>query len=123
MAITGISVVSIPVSDQDRARDFYVDTLGFELLADTPMGPGMRWVQVRPPDSATSLTLVTWFESMSPGSNRGLVVECDDIDGTYGDLGARGVPFDGPIETAPWGRFATFTDPDGNGIVLQQSNR
>jgi catechol 2,3-dioxygenase-like lactoylglutathione lyase family enzyme len=121
MGITGISVVSVPVSDQDRARDFYVETLGFELLSDTPMGPTMRWVQVRPPGSPTSLTLVTWFETMQPGSNKGLVVECDDIDRTVEELRTRGVRFDGAIDEQPWGRFATFDDPDGNGIVLQQS--
>lgn len=121
MAITDIAVVSMSVSDQDRAKSFYVDTLGFELLADTPMGPDMRWVQVRPKNGSTSLTLVTWFPTMPPGSNKGLVVECDDIERTYDELAGRGIAFDGPIETQPWGRFATFDDPDGNGIVLQQS--
>jgi catechol 2,3-dioxygenase-like lactoylglutathione lyase family enzyme len=122
MAITSIAIVSIPVRDQDRARDFYVDTLGFELVADTLMGPDMRWVQVRPRGGTTSLTLVTWFESMPPGSVKGLVVECDDIDRSYRELEQHGVTFDGPVETQPWGRFATFDDPDGNGIVLQQSS-
>jgi predicted enzyme related to lactoylglutathione lyase len=87
------------------------------------MGPDMRWVQVRPKGGSTSLTLVTWFETMSPGASKGLVVECDDIDRTYQELAGRGVSFDGPIESQPWGRFATFDDPDGNGIVLQQSAR
>jgi catechol 2,3-dioxygenase-like lactoylglutathione lyase family enzyme len=122
MAITDVAVVSIPVSDQDQSKAFYVDTLGFELLADTPMGPDMRWVQVRPPGGSTSLTLVTWFQTMAPGSSKGLVVECDDIDRTYKELQGRGVAFDGPIDSQPWGRFATFDDPDGNGIVLQQSS-
>lgn len=121
MPITDIVIVSIPVSNQDRAKSFYVDTLGFELLADSPMGPNMRWVQVRPKGGSTSLTLVTWFETMAPGSSKGLVVECDDIERTYEELAGRGVSFSGPIETQPWGRFATFDDPDGNGIVLQQS--
>ena len=123
MAITDVAVVSIPVSDQDRAKSFYIETLGFELLADTPMGPEMRWVQVRPPGGSTSLTLVTWFQTMAPGSNKGLVVECDDIDATYAELQSRGVGFDGPLDSQQWGRFATFDAPDGNGIVLQQSAR
>jgi predicted enzyme related to lactoylglutathione lyase len=87
------------------------------------MGPDMRWVQVSPRAGSTSLTLVTWFETMPPGSSKGLVVECDDIDRTVDELAGRGVVFDGPIESQPWGRFATFDDPDGNGIVLQQSAR
>lgn len=121
MAISEVRVVSVPVSDQDRARGFYVETLGFELVADMQMGPEMRWLQVRPPAGRTSLTLVTWFPSMAPGSMKGLVLECDDIDQTYQALRARGVRFMGAIESQPWGRFATFDDPDGNGIVLQQS--
>ena len=48
MGITAVQLFSLPVADQDRARDFYVDVLGFELVADTEMGPGMRWVQVAP---------------------------------------------------------------------------
>lgn len=49
------------------------------------------------------------------------MLECDDLDGTYQELAARGVRFDGPVQEAPWGRFATFEDPDGNGWVLQAS--
>ena len=68
MTITGVQVLSLPVSDQDRARDFYVDVLGFELLRDAQMQPGLRWVQVAPRGAATSVTLVTWFETMPAGS-------------------------------------------------------
>src|SRR3954454_24945078 len=71
MSITGVQVVSLPVSDQDRARDFYVDVLGFELLRDTQMQPGMRWVQVAPPGGEPTITLVTWFDTMPGGSYRG----------------------------------------------------
>ena len=80
MAITHVKLLSVPVTDQDRAKDFYVDTLGFELIADNPMGPGQRWVQVGPKGAATSITLVTWFESMPAGSLTGLVLETDDLD-------------------------------------------
>lgn len=121
MRITMVKVVSVPVSDQDRAKDFYLDVLGFELVADERMGPDMRWVQVRPPGAQTSLTLVTWFASMPAGSMTGLVVETDDIRAEYESLEAGGVVFDGPVQEQPWGTFATFTDPDGNGLVLQQS--
>lgn len=119
MGITAVQLFSLPVSDQDRARDFYVDVLGFELVADTEMGPSMRWVQVRPPGAATSITLVTWFESMPVGSARGTVLETDDLDTEVARLGELGVAVDGDVEEAPWGRFVTFADPDGNGIVLQ----
>ena len=111
---------SVPVSDQDKARDFYVDALGFELVSDTEMGPGMRWVQVRPRGSVTSLTLVTWFPTMPAGSLKGTVLESDALESDIADLQGKGVKI-GAIETAPWGRFVTFDDPAGNGIVLQEA--
>jgi catechol 2,3-dioxygenase-like lactoylglutathione lyase family enzyme len=120
MAITHIQLFSLPVSDQDRARDFYVDTLGFELVADTAMGPDMRWVQVRPPGSQASITLVTWFPTMPPGAAKGTVLETDDLDADVTALRARGVSIEA-VQEAPWGRFVTFDDPDGNGLVLQAS--
>ena len=119
MTITGVQVVSLPVSDQDRARDFYVDVLGFELLRDAEMQPGLRWVQVAPPGGDTTLTLVTWFETMPAGSNRGLVLETDDLDGDVARLRGRGLEFPDGVQEAPWGRFVTLSDPDGNGLVLQ----
>lgn len=121
MTVKHIALVSIPVSDQDRAKSFYTETLGFELVADNPYGEGQRWIQVAPKGAATGLTLVTWFETMSPGSTKGLVLETDDVDTAYKELAARGVRFNGPVKEQFWGRFATFNDPDGNGWVLQQA--
>jgi catechol 2,3-dioxygenase-like lactoylglutathione lyase family enzyme len=121
MAIAKVQLFSLPVSDQDRARDFYVDMLGFELLGDTAMGPDQRWVQVRPPDGETSITLVTWFGTMAPGSTQGTVIETDDLDGDVEALRAKGVVIDGDIQHAPWGRFVTLDDPDGNGMILQET--
>ena len=119
MTITQVQLFSLPVGDQDRARDFYLDTLGFELVADTAMGPDQRWVQVRPPGSRTSITLVTWFPDMPAGSVKGTVLETDDLDKDVTALQARGVRIEDGIQQAPWGRFVTFDDPDGNGLVLQ----
>jgi len=120
MPVTQLQVVSIPVSDQDRAKSFYLDTLGFRLVSDEPMGPDQRWLQLAPPGGGASITLVTWFETMSPGSVKGLVVGCTKIQATYDELAARGVQFSGAIEEQPWGTFATFDDPDGNGWVLSE---
>jgi len=119
VAITGVQVLSLPVSDQDRARDFYVDVLGFELLRDAEMQPGLRWVQVAPKGSDTTITLVTWFDTMPAGSNRGLVLETDDLEGDVERLRGHGLEFADGIQEQPWGRFVTFSDPDGNGLVLQ----
>jgi catechol 2,3-dioxygenase-like lactoylglutathione lyase family enzyme len=119
MAITKIQLFSLPVADQDRAKDFYVGNLGFELVTDTVMGPGQRWVQVRPSGGETSITLVTWFDTMPAGSAKGTVVETDDLDADVAAIRSRGVDIAGGIQDAPWGRFVSFDDPDGNGIVLQ----
>ena len=121
MAIKDIQVVSVPVSDQDRAKDFYVETLGFELRTDATFGPGQRWVEVAPPGATTRLTLVTWFPQMPAGSVQGLVLSTDDIQADYAALKARGLTFGGELQSAPWGTFTTFSDPDGNGWVLQQN--
>ena len=91
MPISKVQLFLIPVADQDASLAFYVGVLGFELVADQPMGPGMRWVQLAIPGSETSVTLVTWFESMPAGSLRGLVLECDDLEGDVALLRERGV--------------------------------
>ena len=119
MAVTKVLVFSVPVSDQLRARDFYVDVLGFDLVADMPMGTDRRWVQVAPKGAATTMTLVTWFDSMPPGSLTGVVLETDNLEADIELFSGRGVKFDGPIQAQPWGRFVTFSDPDGNSFVLQ----
>jgi catechol 2,3-dioxygenase-like lactoylglutathione lyase family enzyme len=118
MAITQVQLFSLPVADQDRARDFYVGQLGFELVADTSMGD-QRWVQVKAPGAQTSITLVTWFPSMPAGAVQGTVLETDDLDGDVAKLRAAGVRVDGDVQQAPWGRFVTLADPDGNGLILQ----
>lgn len=118
MAITQVQLFSLPVRDQDRARDFYVDVLGFRLVRDVAT-PDMRWVQVAPQGGGAAITLVTWFPSMPAGSVKGTVLETDDLDGDVAAFRARGLTIEGGIQEQPWGRFVTFEDPDGNGLVLQ----
>ncbi len=118
---TRISVVSVPVSKPDVAKAFYVDMLGFDLLMDNDFGRGMRWVMLRPPGAETAVTLVTWFDTMPPGSLRGTVLSVPDIEGTAADLRAKKVlEEDEEIQTAPWGRWVSVEDPDGNGWIIQQ---
>jgi len=121
MAVQDVTVVSIPVSDQERAKAFYVDTLGLELVRDDDSVPGLRWIQVAPKAGTTSLTLVTWFESMAPGSLQGLVLSSDDLQADYEALRAAGVQFQGPPQQQPWAIEAVLFDPDGNSLVLQQA--
>ena len=122
IAIQRLAIVSVPVSDQDHAKKFYTEVLGFAAGRDSVFRDNARWIEVKPtPDSALTITLVTWFASMPPGSLRGLVLLADDLDATYEMLRNRGLSSASAIQTAPWGRYATFSDPDGNGWVLQET--
>ena len=121
MPITDVTVVSVPVTDQDQAKKFYTDTLGLRLIRDDSSVPGIRWVQVAPPGGGTALTLVTWFETMPPGSLRGLVLATDDLDRDYQRLHDLGVSFDQPPAQQPWAKEAVLRDPDDNQLVLQQA--
>jgi catechol 2,3-dioxygenase-like lactoylglutathione lyase family enzyme len=124
MGIQGLAIVSVPVSDQDRAKTFYTDVLGFVVGRDSPFRDNARWIEVKPTtDSTLTITLVTWFPSMPPGSLRGLVLLADDLDATYATLQKRGLSTATAIQSAPWGRYATFSDPDGNGWVLQEARQ
>jgi predicted enzyme related to lactoylglutathione lyase len=120
MAIKNIQVVSVPVSDQDRAKAFYSDVLGFDVLQDMQMDENSRWIQLQPPGSQASITLVTWFPSMPAGSLKGLVLDTDDMEATIAQIAAKGFTIEAEIDSQPWGRFVSFDDPDGNGIILRQ---
>lgn len=119
-----IAIVSIPVSDQSRAKEFYCQGLGFLPLLDTTFeqdGRTQRWVMLGLPDGGTAITLVTWFETMPAGALRGMVVSVSDIERAARDLASRGVAgAESPIQESPWGRWITVEDPDGNAWVIQQ---
>ncbi len=121
MNLKHLRLVSVPVSDQERSKAFYTQTLGLELIAEEDMHSGLRWVEVGLPGAETSISLVTWLDSMQPGSLRGLILLTQDIDLDHDELSRQGVEFLGPIEEQHWGRFVQFKDPDGNVLVLQQS--
>lgn len=119
MHITHAKVVTLPVADQDRAKDFYVGVLGFEVVLDQDMGP-MRWLQVTPKGAQTTFTLATAEMGFTPGHTQGLVLETSDVDADCATLTQQGVIVEGPVDY-PWARQATLTDPDGNGLVLSTS--
>jgi predicted enzyme related to lactoylglutathione lyase len=116
-----VSVISVPVSDQERSKRFYTDQVGFRLLFEASFGEHLHWIQVGP-GAGPSLALVTWFDEMPAGSLRGLVFDCDDLDGDYAAMSSRGVPFSGAPTQQPGGVFATFIDPDGNRVSLRQAD-
>lgn len=114
-----IAIVSIPVTDQTRARNFYRDVLGFDVLREEPMGPEMRWVQLQPKDGGATIALTTWHERLKPGGQQGLLIGIPDIDAEHARIKGLGVPIS-EVQEQPWGRFAMLEDPDGNGWVLTQ---
>ncbi len=114
-----LAIVSIPVKDQDQAKSFYTQVLGARVFEDVPFGPGMRWLRLELPGVETRFVLVTWFPQMPPGSLQGLVLTTDDIAQTRSELVKRGLAVS-EIKKQPYGQEATFSDPDGNGWVLQQ---
>lgn len=117
MNITHASFVTLPVSDQDRALRFYTDVLGFEVTSDldTPQG---RWLQVAPKGAQTVFTLSgPGMGDFRPGETRGIMLVTTDVDADCSRLTEAGVRVQGP-DDLPWGRMASFTDPDGNGLML-----
>jgi predicted enzyme related to lactoylglutathione lyase len=114
---------SIPVRDQDRALNFYVSTLGFTLMTDQPMGPGQRWIEVRPPKGDAGFALFTPpGQEDRIGTFTGISMECDDVQKTYEELSAKGVEFTKPPKTESWGVAAIMKDSEGNQIVLSSAH-
>jgi predicted enzyme related to lactoylglutathione lyase len=113
-----LELVQVPVSDIDRAKDFYTQ-VGFSADVDSPFGDGGRFVQLTPPGSACSIALSTGVHEMTPGSLNGLQLVVDDADAARAELIARGVEV-GEVQEFPWGRFVFFSDPDGNAWSVQQ---
>ncbi|HEY2397930.1 MAG TPA: VOC family protein [Solirubrobacteraceae bacterium] len=114
-----LELVPVPVSDVDRAKDFYTEKAGFIAEHDHRVSDEMRFVQVTPPGSACSITFGTGITEMAPGSVQGLQLVVSDIDAAREELLGRGVEV-GEVQVLPWGLFLFFSDPDGNGWAVQQ---
>jgi len=120
MHLKHVRLVSVPVTDQERSKAFYTETLGLRLIAEEEMASANHWVEVGPACGETSISLVTWLESMVPGTLKGLILLTEDIQADHDELSRRGVEFLGPIEQQHWGKFVQLKDPDGNVLVLQE---
>ncbi|BDI21949.1 glyoxalase superfamily protein [Herbiconiux sp. L3-i23] len=114
-----IELVSIPVTDVDRARDFYVNKAGFVLDHDSTVNDDLRFVQLTPPGSACSIVLGRGVSEMAPGTQLGVQMVVADIEEAQRELRGRGLDI-GDIDEQQWGRFLYFADPDGNTWALQQ---
>ena len=113
-----LELVAVPVSDVDRAKEFYVRA-GFNADHDHVVGEGLRFVQLTPPGSACSIAIGEGVTEMTPGSVKGLQVVVEDIETAHAALAERGVEVS-DVQDFPWGRFVFFSDPDGNAWSVQQ---
>lgn len=121
MAITDwrIELIILPVTDVDRAKAFYVDTIGWHADHDQRVSDDLRFVQVTPPGSACSIAFGQGLTDMAPGTMKGLQIVIPDADEALRHLTERGVEARG-VQDLAWGRFVDFADPDGNAWTLQQ---
>jgi predicted enzyme related to lactoylglutathione lyase len=114
-----LELVQVPVSDVDRAKEFYVDKVGFNADHDHRVNEAMRFVQLTPPGSGCSIAIGTGLGlEMEPGSQKGLQIVVDDIDAAHAHLAGNGVEVS-DVEHFPWGDFVFFSDPDGNAWAVQ----
>jgi catechol 2,3-dioxygenase-like lactoylglutathione lyase family enzyme len=115
--ITELHTVALYVSDQDRAKRFYAETLGFDVGADQPgMGGIGRWIEVSPPGARTAFLIADaagWGKRERIGSSADVTLRCDDARALHAELTAKGVPVTEP-QTQRFGTFIDITDPDGH---------
>jgi catechol 2,3-dioxygenase-like lactoylglutathione lyase family enzyme len=115
-----LEVVIVPVSDVDRAKEFYGEKLGFPVDVDHRAGEHFRVVQVTPPGSGCSIVFGSGMGSdVKPGSLKGNQLVVSDIEAAHAELSGRGVEVS-PVQDFGWGRFVFLKDPDGNGWAVQQ---
>jgi catechol 2,3-dioxygenase-like lactoylglutathione lyase family enzyme len=119
--VNKINTVVIPVSDQDRAIEFYVEKLGLQKRADVPFGNGYRWVEVAPGDAQTTIALAPPPEG-KPAGNRetGVGLQTDDIDAYHAELKADGVDVDDEVSRMgdPVPPLFWLRDPEGNTLMV-----
>jgi len=114
-----LELIPVPVTDVDRAKDFYVEQAGFALDNDVTVEEGLRFIQLTPPGSGCSISIGEGITEMTPGSLEGLQLVVEDIEAARAELAGRGLAVS-EIQDFPWGRFVSFSDPDGNGWAVQQ---
>jgi catechol 2,3-dioxygenase-like lactoylglutathione lyase family enzyme len=129
-----LELVVVPVSDMDRAKAFYLETAGFDLIVDHSAGDDFRVIQVNPPGSACAVALMK--NAQAAGSVQGLHLIVRDIDAARAELVGRGMEaseifhfesgnqVSGPDpQRSDYNSFLGFSDPDGNGWMVQEVTR
>ena len=129
--LTNVGTITVQVSDQDKALEFYTQKLGFEKRMDQPMGPGQRWIEVGPPGAQTRILLYKATPEMpgadsyeaaqaSIGTSTSMVLEVDDILSTFAELKANGVRIVDEPTHQPYGWWGVFADQDDNTYGVHQ---
>ncbi|WP_415857088.1 glyoxalase superfamily protein [Sinomonas sp. G460-2] len=113
-----LELVFVPVSDVDRAKDFYVNKVGFNADYDERVNENLRFVQLTPPGSGCSIAIGEGLNDAPPGTAPSLQLVVNDIQAAYDHLKGNGVDCS-EIDIQDWGHFVYFTDPDGNKWAVQ----
>jgi len=119
--IVDVRTVGVPVTDQDRALEFYVATLGFEKRLDAPLGGGRRWIEVAPPGAATTIALVSAHAGVPAGVETGIRLTTPDAETLHHQLRAHGVDADEILRWPGVPAMFAFRDQDGNGLEIIES--
>ena len=122
--IDRVGRVAVPVSDQDRAIEFYTEKLGFSVDADIAVDDNYRWVEVSPPGGGTTLAIVPPpdYASDRIGIDTNVILTTDDIDGAHDELSARGVDVDDVARMGdPVPPMLFFRDQDGNTLLIVEN--
>ena len=118
--VAQVATVMVPVADQDKAIEFYVEKLGFEKRADVPFGDANRWVEVAPAGAATTVALVQPMEGQETGIEARVAFETTDIEADHATLRERGVEVDAEVMRmgGPVPPMFFFRDQDGNRLLI-----
>ena len=114
-----LELITVPVSDVDRAKAFYTEQAGFAADHDHRVSDEIRFVQLTPQGSACSIAIGSGMGDAEPGSAPGLQLVVDDIEAARAELAGRGVEVS-EVQVFDWGSFVFFADPDGNRWSVQQ---
>ncbi|GHO43483.1 glyoxalase superfamily protein [Ktedonospora formicarum] len=114
-----IELISVPVTDIDRAKTFYTELIGFHADHDHRVNEHLRFVQLTPPGSACSICLGEGITNMQPGTMESITMVVSDAQAAREELLKRGAPVS-EVDVQPWGNFVYFSDPDGNKWALQE---
>jgi catechol 2,3-dioxygenase-like lactoylglutathione lyase family enzyme len=116
--ISGLRTVGVPVTDQDRALEFYVGKLGFDKRVDATFGGGQRWIEVAPPGAATTVALVRSHDGLRAGVETGIRFTTPDAGAVHEHLRAQGIDVDEVLRWEGVPAMFALRDQDGNGLEI-----